>query len=498
VTKATVISASTGAVTVAGAAALISAPTLARATTGAVTVTGHATRISTGVLLIEATTGALTVAPVTPVFAMVDWYPKRIQAQSKGISILGKAASIIAPIIAATTASVTITAHAASIHQARIDVNCTKGAVAVAGYNAAAVVSGMQVNCTKGALSIKCFDAISSTPQQVKVVNTGELAIRGYDAIVNATAVWATRGEVVVLGYNPSVVGPLEEGESLRTGQNAIVDYIGKYDQWAQWMPASVARGWRTFLEDTYYIGSPSVISIDVAGTANSIELTADSEVTYYREGQSWRFTAIYTNTGGTVLDVNNINPYPVLYNGEYLKGGEIVAGGVYLVTFEGDAFNLHESSRTVIGEGSKTWMNTGKGAAGSSWTVVTWSSYTEYADVTYFYGGMAWTHTIVIPANGRYRIAGSLGFDSVGTAATTCSVRLYLNGSPMIASESIQFCDHGVGGDLFVPFEYVGEFAGFDEIGVYARQVGGTATYYIGHDTDPKQASWWMIERVK
>lgn len=79
-------------------------------------------------------------------------------------------------------------------------------------------------------------------------------------------------------------------------------------------------------------------------GTPDVIELTlpAESLLTSYESGQTFKFIAKYSNTSATALRVGDLNLRSLRKRGQTaLVAGDLVAGRVYTVTFDGSNFQL-------------------------------------------------------------------------------------------------------------------------------------------------------------
>jgi len=79
------------------------------------------------------------------------------------------------------------------------------------------------------------------------------------------------------------------------------------------------------------------------AGSANAQTLAIDSSISAYSEGQKFRFKAGYTNTAACTLNVNSIGAKTIKKTGgsEDLLYGEILAGGIYEIEYDGTNFNI-------------------------------------------------------------------------------------------------------------------------------------------------------------
>ena len=86
-----------------------------------------------------------------------------------------------------------------------------------------------------------------------------------------------------------------------------------------------------------------------VSGT-NAITATAPVSLSAYVAGQTFRFIAAGANTGAVTLNLNAIGAKAVTRDGTTaLVTGDILAGGVYQVTYDGTQFQLTNSSNASV-----------------------------------------------------------------------------------------------------------------------------------------------------
>lgn len=82
--------------------------------------------------------------------------------------------------------------------------------------------------------------------------------------------------------------------------------------------------------------------SLSLGGTANVLTLTSNATRTSNVRGDRYTVVATLTNTGNTTLNVNSIGAVAVEKpDGTALTGGEIQAGGVYEIVFDGTNFQI-------------------------------------------------------------------------------------------------------------------------------------------------------------
>lgn len=82
-----------------------------------------------------------------------------------------------------------------------------------------------------------------------------------------------------------------------------------------------------------------------VAGT-NTITASITPSPTAYTAGQTFRFTAANANTGATTLNINGLGAKSIFKRGTLaIAAGDIAAGGVYEVVYDGTNFQLANAS---------------------------------------------------------------------------------------------------------------------------------------------------------
>ncbi len=77
-----------------------------------------------------------------------------------------------------------------------------------------------------------------------------------------------------------------------------------------------------------------------VGGTGDAITLTPSPGVTAYAAGQRFRFVAAAENTGATTVDISALGAKNVFVNGAACVGGELAAGAIYELTYDGTQFH--------------------------------------------------------------------------------------------------------------------------------------------------------------
>ncbi|MBF0625287.1 MAG: hypothetical protein HQL82_10845 [Magnetococcales bacterium] len=94
-------------------------------------------------------------------------------------------------------------------------------------------------------------------------------------------------------------------------------------------------------------------------GSANACVIGLSPAVTAYGAGQHFRFKAAQANTGAATLDVNGLGARAILGpGGRALGEGEIPAGGMVEVIYDGTAFQLTGGGRPSSGAGDSVIIN--------------------------------------------------------------------------------------------------------------------------------------------
>jgi hypothetical protein len=140
---------------------------------------------------------------------------------------------------------------------------------------------------------------------------------------------------------------------------------------------AAIKRDWNR--------SHPTVTS---GGAANAQTLTYATAPAGYFQGQRFCFIAGFTTTGAATLNVNGIGAKNIFMDGVALIGGEIVAGSVVEMVYDGTQFQITSSRAPgTFPTGFKNWLINGdfdiwqRGAGGSASIPVGASSATYVAD---------------------------------------------------------------------------------------------------------------------
>lgn len=154
------------------------------------------------------------------------------------------------------------------------------------------------------------------------------------------------------------------------------------------------------------------------SGSANTQTLTYSVAPAAYVAGDTYTFIAGFTNTGAATLNVNALGAKAIQSGGVALLGGEIVAGNVVSVAYDGTQFQLlHRAINATV-------RNTGTGMG-------TYNPYTAvYPDNT-VYPGINYLDTAsVFFPNGTGTFNNPLAYGQLNTA-TTLTATLNSNRPP-------------------------------------------------------------------
>ncbi|MGB1025149.1 MAG: hypothetical protein ACPGYL_01225, partial [Rhodospirillaceae bacterium] len=80
-------------------------------------------------------------------------------------------------------------------------------------------------------------------------------------------------------------------------------------------------------------------------GTANALTLSPAPAITSHVAGQTFVFVAAFDNTGSTTVAVSGLAAEGILLDGSGLSPGDLVAGKLYTILFDGDEFQLNPLS---------------------------------------------------------------------------------------------------------------------------------------------------------
>ena len=112
-------------------------------------------------------------------------------------------------------------------------------------------------------------------------------------------------------------------------------------------------------------------------GAADAYAISVSSAIASYTAGDIFRFKATYANTGASTLNVNGLGAKNILTQGlSALGAGAILAGGIYIVVYDGTQFQLQEPFQET---GSWTpAMSFGGGTTGITYDANTSGTYVK------------------------------------------------------------------------------------------------------------------------
>jgi hypothetical protein len=85
------------------------------------------------------------------------------------------------------------------------------------------------------------------------------------------------------------------------------------------------------------------------SGAADAYALTLSPAITAYATGQRFSFVAGNTNTGASTLDVNSVGTKAIQKLGAALVAGDITAGDVVVLEYDGTQFQMVSPARTPV-----------------------------------------------------------------------------------------------------------------------------------------------------
>lgn len=175
-------------------------------------------------------------------------------------------------------------------------------------------------------------------------------------------------------------------------------------------------------------------------GSANAQTISLSPAITAYAAGQTFAFIAGFTNTDTCTLNVNSVGAITLKRNGQALGGGEVMAGQVVVVAYDGSSFAMLNPS-DQLAPSAKAYLNTGGVAlASAALTGV------EMDSVSYEYPADMWdagdAQFIVVPIRGVYHITGQV-YITGATPLTSDEVRLIITGyrgaTPFVVAECLE-----------------------------------------------------------
>jgi hypothetical protein len=165
-----------------------------------------------------------------------------------------------------------------------------------------------------------------------------------------------------------------------------------------------------------------------VGGSANAITLAPATPIASYQAGQSFRFVAKATNTGGVTINTSGLGARTLtLANGNTFAGGEIQTGGTYDITDNGTQYMI---TNFPVGTGLLSY--TPVLAFGGASTGITYSTQTA-AVMTL--GNWVWAWIYIVLTNK----GSSTGY---ATLSLPVKVNNSIPGTGLIPMGSIQFAN--------------------------------------------------------
>lgn len=136
-------------------------------------------------------------------------------------------------------------------------------------------------------------------------------------------------------------------------------------------------------------IQDSSLIYGTTGGTADTYTLTLTPAVTAYTAGQTFvvKINTGDTNTGASTLNVNGLGAKGIFTtSGVAMKAGQLGAGSIYLMTYDGTQFRVSDPTYT-----QQTWTPTLSSNSGlmtfSSSTINSWYYFTPYNTIRFAVG---------------------------------------------------------------------------------------------------------------
>lgn len=245
-------------------------------------------------------------------------------------------------------------------------------------------------------------------------------------------------------------------------------------------------------------------------GSLNAYTLALTPTLTGYVTGQVFYFKADRTSSGPATLNIDGVGAKNIYVNGAISAEGDIAAGRMYSVVYDGAYFHLISagSGSGASYGGAKICLSSAQGLPHNSVTAVTFR--TELYDDTDYY--TAQTSVLEAPATGRYRISGALVLRARDVGGMGVDYQLLakaaisLNGVTLDNTASV-VCLSTYGADLqgslgipmTLPVMFEGNLTVNDQVGMHAFQCTylGYDAYIEGNGTE-SGSTWLAIERIK
>lgn len=138
------------------------------------------------------------------------------------------------------------------------------------------------------------------------------------------------------------------------------------------------------------------------SGGTNTVTLTYSVATAAYARGQLFSFIVGGSNTGAATLNVDALGAKNIFANGAALIGGELQAGRIVLVAYDGTQFDL------IATDGTRGVAQGGTGDSGSAWTAYTPTVTAQSGTFT------------SVTGTGRYKTIGKTTFVQIAVGITT------------------------------------------------------------------------------
>lgn len=97
-------------------------------------------------------------------------------------------------------------------------------------------------------------------------------------------------------------------------------------------------------------------------GTANAITVTANPALGSYAAGAGFVILAGSTNTGATTINVNGLGTKALQFQGNALKGGEVIANRLFMAYYDGTQFQLMTGFVHMVQDTTNKHLGIGSG----------------------------------------------------------------------------------------------------------------------------------------
>ena len=111
-------------------------------------------------------------------------------------------------------------------------------------------------------------------------------------------------------------------------------------------------------------------------GAANVHTLTLSPAITSYATGQAFTFESGFLSTGAVTMNVNSVGAKAIQASQQACTGGELLAGDVYTIVYDGTAFQLINPSRQV---GAVAFRDTDQAVTAATLTTIAYDQ--EHSD---------------------------------------------------------------------------------------------------------------------